>query len=194
MDKFEQIIDRVREFTTEAHGTQTRRYSRDPYIVHPMRVMTTCRNYSTDLSMLCAAILHDVLEDTPVTKSDLENFLRRLMPGPQAEKTLQLVVDLTDVYTRASFPALNRRARREKEAERLSHTHPDAQTVKYADILDNTDVAANDPDFARTFLRECMVILDKMKDGHPQLRQRAITRVKECLDHLGSRESASPIR
>jgi guanosine-3',5'-bis(diphosphate) 3'-pyrophosphohydrolase len=189
MESASLIIEKVRDFTNLAHGDQTRRYSDDPYIVHPMRVMTTCTNYTDDLPILCAAILHDVLEDTPVSAGELEVFLKTIMDREDAERTLALVVELTDVFTKSDYPRMNRRTRRGKEADRLSKVSPEAQTIKYADILDNTDVTTNDPDFAWTFLRECQQILDKMKDGNPDLRAKAIKRVNDCLEFLGSGQS-----
>ena len=46
-------------------------------------------------------------------------------------------VQSTDIYTKQNYPGWNRRKRKQKEAERLAVAHPDAQTVKYADIIDN---------------------------------------------------------
>jgi guanosine-3',5'-bis(diphosphate) 3'-pyrophosphohydrolase len=189
MEDSDSTLEKVKDFTNTAHGNQTRRYSHDPYIVHPMRVMTLCRNYTPELAVLSAAILHDVLEDTSVTKEQLESFLHTVMEEKAARKTIRLVVDLTDVYTRQNYPRMNRRVRREKEAERLSTVDPDAQTIKYADILDNTDVTTNDPDFAWTFLHECRNILEKMDRGNPELRSKAMKRVNDCLEYLKTGES-----
>jgi len=191
MEHIDAIIQQVKDFTNAAHGQQTRRYSKDPYIVHPMRVMGTCREFTNDLPVLCAAILHDVLEDTPITHTRLESFLQSIMDTEAANRTLKLVVDLTDVFTKKNYPRLNRRTRRQKEAERLGTVDPDAQTIKYADILDNTDVTRQDPDFAWTFLRECSVILEKMNKGNPDLRNRALKRVADCLAYLGARDPVS---
>jgi guanosine-3',5'-bis(diphosphate) 3'-pyrophosphohydrolase len=183
------IIEKVREFANAAHGDQKRRYSDDPYIVHPMRVMTTCSAYTREITVLCAAILHDVLEDTPVTRDEILSFLKTIMDEEQAETTTRYVVELTDVFIRQNYPGLNRRARKAREAERMAAVSPEAQTIKYADILDNTDVTRDDPDFARTYLREASELLTKMETGNPELRAKTIARVQSCIQSLARVET-----
>ncbi len=67
------VVDAIR-FAAEAHRDQSRKDGRTPYIVHPVAVL---RRLSSDLGMkeadlLCAAVLHDVIEDSVVTREDLE--------------------------------------------------------------------------------------------------------------------------
>src|SRR5690606_23122807 len=99
----------------KAHGEQLRKYTPDRYIVHPIRVMLICQEYTDDIAMLSAALLHDVLEDTPVQKDELKGFLMTVMSPEQAITTLKYVVELTDVFTKKDYPALNRRKRKLKE-------------------------------------------------------------------------------
>jgi len=175
----EQILSGIRDFADRAHGEQTRRYSADRYIVHPVRVMEICRQHTNDLAILAAAILHDVLEDTEVKKDEMDNFLRDIMETNQAQRTLKFVVELTDIYVKKNFPEWNRRKRKSKEADRLSTISPEAQTIKYADIIDNSgEIASQDPDFAWLYLEEATVLLDKMTKGNRQLRALAIETVK----------------
>jgi (p)ppGpp synthase/HD superfamily hydrolase len=186
----DEIITKIRDFANAAHGGQTRKYSDDPYIVHPMRVMTLCSGYTDDICTLGAAILHDVVEDTPVTSEEILSFLETLMTRDQAQRTTQFVIELTDIYTPENYPRLNRRTRKEKEAERMSRISAEAQTVKYADIIDNTDVTRNDPHFAGTYLREASDLLHKMDRGNPLLREKALSIVQRCLQSLGGRVSS----
>src|SRR4051812_49401817 len=102
------ILDEVKDFADKAHGNQMRRYTPERYIVHPVRVMKTCREYSNDVTILAAALLHDVLEDTPVKKEELKTFLLKLMSEEEANKTVQLVEELTDVYIKENYPHWNR--------------------------------------------------------------------------------------
>jgi len=176
------ILKEVKSFAAQAHGDQRRKYTPDPYIVHPIRVMETCHRFTEDTGILSAALLHDVLEDTPVEADEMLQFLSSYMPSSLAQHTLRLVVDLTDVFTKAAYPSLNRRARKLKELERLKKAHPDAHTIKYADILDNArEIVPHDPDFSRVFLHECKATLKVMDKGHPQLYREAITLVSEQL-------------
>jgi benzoyl-CoA reductase/2-hydroxyglutaryl-CoA dehydratase subunit BcrC/BadD/HgdB len=96
------------------------------------------------------------------------------MNAAQAERTIQLVVELTDVYVKVAYPQYNRRRRKSMELERMAKTSPEAQTIKYADIIDNcSEIVSHDRDFARVFLRECKALLEKMPDGDPELYRTA---------------------
>lgn len=175
----DQVLEKIKDFADRAHGKQTRRYSADRYIVHPVRVMEICRQHTNDLAILAAAILHDVLEDTDVKKEAMDNFLRDTMELSQAQRTLKLVVELTDIYVKDNYPEWNRRKRKSKEADRLATISAEAQTIKYADIIDNSgEIASHDPDFAQLYLEEATVLLDKMTKGNRQLRERALETVK----------------
>ncbi len=59
------------EFAAEAHEGQ-RRSSGDPYVLHPINVALAVAYDGGDADMVSAAVLHDVLEDTPVSYSQLE--------------------------------------------------------------------------------------------------------------------------
>jgi len=156
----EDILEKIKDFADRAHGEQTRKYIPDRYIVHPVRVMNICKEYTNDITILAAALLHDVLEDTSVTKTEIQNFQLRLMDAAQAEKTVKLVEELTDVYIKNDYPGWNRHKRKDKEAERLEATSPEAQTIKYADIIDNSvEIVNQDIDFAGIFLHEGRAIL-----------------------------------
>lgn len=179
----------VQEFADRAHGDQLRRYSGERYITHPIRVMEMCRNYTGDIDILCAALLHDVLEDTPVDAAAMRNFLLDLLPDDNVVKVLQLVVELTDVYTHKNYPRLNRRTRKKREVERLARVSAAAQMIKCADIIDNaTNIFIHDPDFAHVYLQEGKALLAKMNKGPASLYTRAVKTVTDCLELLESKE------
>lgn len=185
----EDLLNDIIAFTDKAHGKQTRKYTPERYIVHPVRVLNLCRDYSSDLPVLAAAILHDVLEDTTTTEADIHNFLLTLMPLHAVNKTLQLVKELTDIYPREHYPQWNRSKRRSMEAERLARISGEAQTIKYADILDNSrEIIPHDPDFAFRFLKECRNILLLMQKGDPTLRKKAFEVVNNGLQELDTRK------
>lgn len=56
------ILSKAIKFATLAHEGQYRKFSGDPYIVHPLRVMQAVEH--RPLTTRIAAILHDVVEDT----------------------------------------------------------------------------------------------------------------------------------
>ncbi|HEX8531510.1 MAG TPA: HD domain-containing protein [Cytophagales bacterium] len=182
-ERMETALATITAFADRAHGQQTRRYTPERYIVHPVRVMELCREYTADEAVLAAALLHDVLEDTPVTRKQMTEFLLTVMAPEAAYRTVRLVEELTDVYVKDAYPHLNRQQRKKREADRLAGTSPDAQTIKYADIIDNgTEMIRHDPAFARLFLREGKAALLKMTAGDSRLYQRALRTIDECLN------------
>ncbi len=181
----ETVLQEIITFADQAHGEQKRKYTPERYIVHPVRVMEVCKRITNDICILAAALLHDVLEDTTIQKNELEGFLKKIMSPSQAMRTMQLVVDLTDVFVKKDFPQLNRRARKAREISRLEKTSPDSQTIKYADIIDNTtEIVKHDPDFARIFLYECRAILLKINKGNQELYTEALRVVAKEITAL----------
>jgi len=177
------ILKEIITFADHAHGDQQRKYSKERYIVHPIRVMQTVQQYTNDLPVLAAALLHDVLEDTPVTLEEIRLFLKQHMSASDTERTLDLVRDLTAIYTKKAFSRMNRRTRKQKEFDRLSRAKSEAQTIKYADVMDNVvDIMTHDPDFGRVFLTEAELLLAKIDRGNPVLYQRAKQTLKQCLE------------
>jgi (p)ppGpp synthase/HD superfamily hydrolase len=172
----------IEGFASKAHAGQKRKFEDAPYIVHPVRVMNICKEYTRDPTILGAALLHDVLEDTTVTKSDLLDFLLTVFPVHQAEMTAALVEGMTDVFTKKNYPAWNRRKRKNYEAKRLAGCNAQVQTIKYADIIDNSlTIITCQNDFARKYLQECNSLLNRMNRGNAILYQRALATVAESL-------------
>lgn len=179
------MIEQVKLFAGRAHGTQQRKYSGEPYIFHLIRVANICKEYTDDICMHSAAYLHDVLEDTAVTRKEMLAFLETIMPVNMALRTTSLVVELTDIYVAKDYPEMNRQIRKRLEIERLATTSADAQTIKYADVIDNaTDIASHDTDFSEVYLRESMDLLRKMKGGDAALYERAMNVVNRCYRRI----------
>jgi guanosine-3',5'-bis(diphosphate) 3'-pyrophosphohydrolase len=180
-----QILDRVEAFATKSHGEQMRKYTPEPYMVHPVRVMKLCREYTEDTAMLAAALLHDVLEDTPVDAEAMFSFLKTVMDEATARQTLKLVVELTDEYVKEKYPRYNRKRRKELERQRIAGTDPDAQTIKYADIIDNCrEIVEHDPHFAKIFLNECRGLLRVIQKGDARLFEKATGEVDKAIKNL----------
>ncbi len=64
------LIRRAYEYAKENHGNQCRK-SGEPYMIHPVNVAYILATLGLDDETLCAALLHDVVEDTPKTHEDL---------------------------------------------------------------------------------------------------------------------------
>ncbi len=65
------LVSRAFEFSETAHRGQFRK-SGEPYISHPLAVASILSQWRIDAQGLAAALLHDVMEDTSVTKNEIE--------------------------------------------------------------------------------------------------------------------------
>ena len=83
------IITKAFNFARQAHKG-VRRLSGEPYIMHPIAVaQIACEEMGLGATSICAALLHDVVEDTDYTVEDIENIF-----GP---KIAQIVDGLTKI-------------------------------------------------------------------------------------------------
>lgn len=65
------LIERAYAFAEEAHAGQTRKSGED-YITHPLAVASRLTEWKLDAPTIAASLLHDVAEDSPYTKQDIE--------------------------------------------------------------------------------------------------------------------------
>ena len=87
--KKEEIITKAFNFAREAHKG-VRRLSGEPYIMHPIAVaQIACEEMGLGSTSICAALLHDVVEDTDYTVEDIENIF--------GSKIAQIVDGLTKI-------------------------------------------------------------------------------------------------
>lgn len=67
------MIEKAKHFATKAHQGQKRKNSQEDYFVHPIRVAETLQKEGYSEELICAGYLHDVVEDTDYTLTDIEN-------------------------------------------------------------------------------------------------------------------------
>jgi (p)ppGpp synthase/HD superfamily hydrolase len=160
----EALVARAYAFAEAAHGDQTRRVTGEPYIVHPAEVAKIVESTpEATPTMLAAALLHDVLEDTSVTEAELRQEF--------GDEVTDLVVELTKPAKRKEY--MPRAARVQNETNRLASASKEAQTIKVADIISNVSTIVEvDPEFAKIYLpekKEQLAVL--MKAPHQLLIQ-----------------------
>ena len=66
------LIMRAYKYALENHGDQKRK-SGEPYIIHPIQVAYTLAELGLDDATICAALMHDLAEDTAVTLNDISS-------------------------------------------------------------------------------------------------------------------------
>lgn len=143
-------LEEVARFAAQAHQGQQRKYTGEPYIVHPAEVARLLEKYiKPPKVVLAAAWLHDVVEDTCVPLSTI------------AERFGQEVAHLVDELTDKAIPEMgNRKVRKDFERRRLAAVSLPAKHVKLADLLsNNTSIVSHDPKFSEVYLEEKALLL-----------------------------------
>ncbi|WP_025885783.1 HD domain-containing protein [Asaia prunellae] len=160
------LVCRARVFATRAHGAigQKRKYDGQEYIVHPEAVASSVMNTGGRPEAVAAAWLHDVVEDTPVTLSEIE--------AEFGTEVASLVEMLTDVSCHEDG---NRAARKAIDRAHSARASAEGQTIKLADLLDNArSIIRHDKGFARVFLREVKQLLPFLEKGDRKIRHELI--------------------
>lgn len=170
-------MEDARDFGRMAHFGQVRKYTGEPYHVHPEAVADTVSNYIQDEDVLIAALGHDIKEDTKVTVSEISSRF--------GARVLSIILELTDVYTRENFPTMKRFMRKQYEAERLAEISFEAKTIKLADLQNNIySIVEHDPEFAIVYLKEKAEAMKYLVGGHPTLYGIVEKQLIENLDKL----------
>jgi len=122
-------------FAADRHRNQRRKdVESSPYINHPISLANILCNegHITDVDVICAALLHDTIEDTDTTAEELEFEFGSVI--------CDIVMDVTDDKT------LDKAARKQRQIEHAAHISAPAKLVKLADKISNLrDVASCPP-------------------------------------------------
>ncbi|WP_047307301.1 RelA/SpoT family protein [Rhodopseudomonas palustris] len=90
----EDLLNRAYVYAMMAHGEQTRA-SGDPYFSHPLEVAAILTNLKLDDATIVAALLHDTIEDTEATRTEIDTMfgpeIGALVEGLTKLKRLELV-------------------------------------------------------------------------------------------------------
>lgn len=155
------VLALAARFAHDAHAKvgQLRKYTNDPYIIHPVAVARLVMTVTDDVPTIAAALLHDTDEDTEATLADIQALF--------GDDIASMVENLTDVSRPGDG---NRATRKEIDRQHIASADPRAKTVKLADLIHNTaSIVEHDLDFARIYLAEKALLLEVLTEGHPTL-------------------------
>jgi len=171
-------------FVTLKHFGQKRKYTNEPYVNH-VRAVADMADGHCKLGYEIG-LLHDLLEDTDCSENEMIQALDRF--GYTYSEIVFIgrrVHELTDVYTPEKFPQINRKVRKELEARRLHKTGYAAQTVKYCDLMHNTEsIVEYDRGFAMKYIPEKEQILIGMNKGNKLVYRRALKSLHDAKKKL----------
>lgn len=165
-------VQKARAFAIAAHGAvgQVRKYTGEPYHVHPAEVAHIVAEAGGTKAQIQAAWLHDVVEDTDVTIELIEVEF--------GKEVAELVSWLTDVSKPTDG---NRAVRKAIDREHTAQASVEAKMIKLADLISNTkSIVEHDEKFAKVYLEEKRLLLtEALHDGHPELLARAWSQIGE---------------
>jgi guanosine-3',5'-bis(diphosphate) 3'-pyrophosphohydrolase len=189
----EKTLEIVLALAEQAHEGQFRRDGKTPYIKHPLAVAQILKDYNfTKNTLLAAAFLHDVVEDTEYTEDSLKETLLELLeeefPSTYigfVTETMFYVSSMTNKYDRAYYPEWNRKKRKQKEIEIFqSWTDEKLKALKIADITSNLrGFTSLDLDFAKVYIMEELEILRALRIEH-KIWQDAVEECGEQFKNL----------
>ncbi len=172
------LIEQAYLFANEAHAGQVRK-SGQPYIVHPISVAYILVELGMDTECIVAALLHDVIEDTPVRLEEvIEKFGKRI----------SVLIDGVTKLEKITHSSREGLSREETQAENLRKMlfamNEDIRVIiiKLADRLNNIrTLGALPPQKQRDIARETMEVFA------PLAHRMGMRKVKEELEDTSLR-------
>lgn len=175
------MVDKAVIFAATAHSVngQKRKYTGEPYIVHPIEVMKNVMSVPHTPEMLAAALLHDVLEDTPTKVGTLRKLFNK--------GVVDLVLEVTDVSKPSDG---NRAVRKALDRDHLAKASAQGQTIKLADLLNNTSsILQHDQEFAKVYLKEKQALLEVLTKGDPSLHKQCTAVVNLSVRYFNTEKT-----
>ena len=137
------VFEKAKSYAKKKHYGQFRKFSGQPYITHPTAVAEKLMMLTNDTDIICAAYLHDTLEDTDTTETELKDSF--------GESITKLVLELTsedyeslglrkEVYLSKKINTISQKGRLLKLADRwhnvsdlLDETTPEPFRIRYVE-------------------------------------------------------------
>lgn len=145
----------AKHLAQEAHASidQRRKFTDEPYIVHPAQVAHVVNFHGGTKETVAAAWCHDVVEDTPVPLVRVWEIC--------GSAVAKLVWEVSDV---CPLDVGNRKERKVFELEHIRRGSEESHLIKWADALDNLpSLEAHSPEFALVWVEEKLEMAQVLK-------------------------------
>lgn len=124
------MVEKAAAFAARSHEGAYRKGTKIPYIVHPLETAVIVSVMASDEELICAALLHDVVEDTGVTEEELRREF--------GVRVTELVMEETEDKTKSW------KERKSATIHHLEHASMECKILVLADKLSNLRSTARD--------------------------------------------------
>ena len=168
------LIQEALMLAIKAHDGQRRKYTGEPYSTHPIgvsKIIETIPDHTPE--MVAAALLHDVVEDTYVTLSDVTDQFGSLVA--------EYVHFCSNVSEQSDG---NRKFRKKMDADHFAMGPMESQTIKVADLIHTSEsIIPHDPKFYhKAYKYEKQYLLDVLIKANPILKSHAQSMLDKTWD------------
>ena len=123
------LLNKAIIFATQVHDGQLRKGSNSPYILHPLEAAAIVSTITLDEEIIAAAVLHDVVEDTPATLAQVESMFG---------KRVAFLVAGESENKREDLPAADTwKIRKIETIDHLKNADEDIKIITLGDKLSN---------------------------------------------------------
>ena len=130
------MIENAIIFAVNAHAGTKRKGKDRPYILHPIEVMTIAAGITEDEEVLAAAVLHDTIEDTGVTRREISDAF--------GERVAALVDSESENKRTGLPPESTWQLRKQETIDHLITAERDVKLIALGDKLANLREIARD--------------------------------------------------
>jgi len=165
-------------YAAEKHRFQTRKFTGDPYMTHPEFVACMLVRYTDDKNMIKAALLHDVVEDSPEDDAVLLNEIEELF----GTRVSNLVFELT-----TDGKVKDKMGKKVYLSMKINNMSEDAFLIKLLDRLHNIMDCLHDnvtQDFREWYWKETHYILDNLERDLTQEQIGIINHIEFILSYM----------
>lgn len=164
------LVQEALMLAIKAHEGQRRKYTGEPYSIHPIGVSKIVESVEHTPEMVAAALLHDVVEDTPVTFRELKDQF--------GSTVAEYVHYCTNVSEKEDG---NRAFRKKMDADHFALGPPESQTIKIADLIHNsqTIIPYDQKFFHKAYKYEKKYMMDVLTKADQSLKDQAQSMLDE---------------
>lgn len=172
------------EFAKELHKDQIRKFINKPYFdAHVQKVNGTVKQYTTDEDLLCAALLHDTIEDCFKDKWEGYSIIKEKFGKRVADLVLELTSDEGEMKHRYDG------SKRDYLIYKMTHMSDDALIVKLCDRLQNiSDAFTASEKFRNNYFNETSAIVEAIQTDRnlTDIHKKILADINAKLDNISS--------